>query len=205
MKVYSYVVEHDNGYAPNPYFKVCTLCRCKYRKSRRKPKNIVELADVGDWVIGTGGASDRSAGHEKLVYAMRVDEWLTREEYFSDKRFAQKKPVWAGTYEQARGDNEAPRNEFEKRNQFALISRHFYYFGASALAIPKRFKNFEKKGPGFRYVDSAKFVPFLEWLKKESKPGKRSEPRGKVVTREDLSASRADGKPKGSERCKSSC
>lgn len=84
VKVYSYVVDHDNGYGPNPYFGLCTLCRCKYRKRRDvKRRNIVELAEVGDWVIGTGGASKQSAGHGRLVYAMRVDEKPTRWKYFT--------------------------------------------------------------------------------------------------------------------------
>lgn len=146
MKLYSYVVEHDTGYAPNPYFDLCTLCCCKFRKSATARNNIVELAKKGDWVIGTGGASERSAGHGKLVYAMLVDEKLTREKYFSDGRFAQKKPVKKGTYEQTRGDNEHPLNDFENREQFTLVSRHFYYFGAKAIGIPKRL-DLEKKRP----------------------------------------------------------
>jgi hypothetical protein len=91
MKLYSYVVEHDTGHAPNPYFGVCTLCRCKYREWPTGHRNIVELAEVGDWVVGTGGASKRSAGHGKLVYAMRVDEKPTREKYYADPRFANKR------------------------------------------------------------------------------------------------------------------
>lgn len=68
MKLFSDVVVHDKGHAPNPYFGFCTLCRCKFKKSRKARQNIVELADRGDWVIGTGGANRRkSAGHGKLV------------------------------------------------------------------------------------------------------------------------------------------
>ena len=57
MKVFSYVVEHDNGLAPNPYFGYCTLCRCKFREKPGGHRNIVELAEKGDWIIGTGGAN----------------------------------------------------------------------------------------------------------------------------------------------------
>ena len=124
MKLYSYVVEHDAGYAPNPYFGFCTLCRCKFQKPGVGRKNIVELAEEGDWVIGTGGASKRSAGHGKLIYAMLVTEKLTREEYFSDSRFLQKKPMKtnASTYEQKRGDNVRPR--FVLRSASNLFSCH---------------------------------------------------------------------------------
>jgi hypothetical protein len=92
MKLFSYVVEHDTGHAPNPYFGLCTLCRCKYRKGSAKQSNVVELAEKGDWIVGTGGAnSRRSAGHGKLVYAMRVDKKLTRQRYYADRQFAKKR------------------------------------------------------------------------------------------------------------------
>ena len=50
------------------------------------------------------------------------------------------------------GDSEQPRDVIEAREQFVLISRHFYYFGASAIDIPEKFVKlgFEKRGPGFR-------------------------------------------------------
>lgn len=195
MTLYSYVVEHDNGYAPNPYFGFCTLCRCKFGKRPEGKSNIVELAKEGDWVIGTGGASKRSAGHGKLVYAMLVDEKLTRAKYFSNSRFAQKKSVKTGTYKQTRGDNEPPRDDFEKHFQFALASRHFYYFGANAIDIPKEF-NLEKKGPGFRsHFDPADVRRFVEWLESTYPSGKHGEP----CYREPVE------NPKGSKRCKSSC
>jgi hypothetical protein len=172
VKLYSYVVEHDNGYAPNPYFGVLSLCRCKF-KGRR---NIVPLARKGDWVIGTGGTSKRSAGHGKLVYAMRVDEKLTRWEYFMDRRFQQKKPVKTGAYEQRRGDNVLPHGDFEKHEQFALLSRHFYYFGAKAIDIPKEF-DIEKRGPAFRSRFSTSDISrFIEWLERSYTPGKHGEP-----------------------------
>ena len=199
MKIFSYVVEHDNGYAPNPYFDVCTLCRCKFNETaqetqgQRCRKNIVELAEAGDWVIGTGGASRRSVGrHGTLVYAMRVDEKMNRGDYFSDSRFAQKKPVATGSYEQTRGDNERPHGDFERLEQFALISRHFYYFGASAIDIPERFRHLEKTGPGFRYVAPENFTPFREWLEKKFMLGKQGEPCYQEL-------------PRRAQKCKSCC
>jgi len=198
MKLFSYVVQHDTGYAPNPYFGICTLCRCKYRGCAKKPKNVVELAKEGNWVVGTGGASQRSAGHGKLVYAMRVDKTLTREQYYACPRFAKKKPVENGTYQQRRGDNKRPRTRFERREQFALISRHFYYFGANAIAIPKKdFPHLEKRGPGFRSDFDEKYIDrFVTWLEKGYKTGKQGEPCMK---------DERDSERKGSRGCKSSC
>jgi len=196
MKLYSYVVEHDTGRAPNPYFGVCTLCRCKYRKCRAKPKTVIELAQVGDWVVGTGGADKRkSVGHGKLVYAMRVDEKLTREEYYACPRFAAKRRVKTGTYRQTQGDNEPPTDDFQKREQYALVSRHFYYFGASAIDIPKQApRNLEKRRPGFR----CDFAPadirrFVEWLENRDKPGRHGDP------------CKRPEEPKRGKKCRSSC
>lgn len=184
MKIYSYVVEHDTGYAPDPEDDLCTLCRCKFRKHPGKRRNIVELAKVGDWVIGTGGASKKSAGHGKLVYAMRVDEILQRGEYYN--RYPKRRD----------NKNDPPRSNFEKQEQFALLSRHFYYFGANAVDLPEQF-SLEKQGPGFRKrVDCIDIDRFLEWLKGQSKPGKHGEP---CCPEEPV------GNPKGRKRCKSSC
>jgi hypothetical protein len=174
VKIYSYVVDHDTGYAPNPDFGLCTLCRCKFRKSGERRKNIVELAKKGDWVLGTGGASKRSAGNGKLIYAMRVDKTLTREDYY--RHFSKR-----------RRDNEPPGNDFEKHKQFALISRHFYYFGARAIDVQKF--NLEKNSRGFHYVDPADFCRFVEWLERTYKRGKRGEP------------CQPFDKPKASKRC----
>ncbi len=103
MKIFSYVVDHDNGFSPNPYYGVCTLAHCKFSKTDRK--NVVELAQKGDWVIGTGGNGKRSAGHGKLIYAMRVDKILTLKQYYHDRRFRKKKPKKYGSFQQSRGDN----------------------------------------------------------------------------------------------------
>src|ERR1035441_11259 len=198
-RLYSYVVQHDNGQAPNPYFRVCTLCLCKFRSCPEQHRNIVELAKVGDWIVGTGGADLRiSACHGKLINAMRVDKKLTREQYFDDIRYEQKKAAQTSKYKQTRGDNKKPRTVFEKCEQFALISRHFYYFGVEAKKmddIPERF-HLEKKSPGFRSRFDPKVIrDFVEWLEKNHTPGKHGEP----CYEEPFDTT------KGNCRCKSSC
>ena len=201
-KLFSYVIEHDRGHAPNPYFGVCTLCRCKFRDSSDKPKNLVEKAKRGDWVIGTGGANKKkSSGHGTLIYAMRVDEKLTRQEYFLDHRFYKKKLRKSGPYEQKMGDNIRPRTPFQRSEQFALISRHFYYFGRNAIRVPKnKFRNLKKTGPGFRSdFDDSYIAHFLRWLETETgfNPGKHGDPCMKKV--ESHSGRKRNG------ICRSSC
>jgi hypothetical protein len=99
------------------------------------------------------------------------------------------------------GDNMHPANRFERHKQFALISRHFYYFGRKAIYIPKsKFRRLEKKGPGFKvHFNETYIARFLKWLKTETKNkwGKHGDPCMKTI--EDAS------KRKRSETCKLSC
>src|SRR5262245_41675632 len=84
-RLFSYVVDHDYGYAPCPFGDLCTLAKCKYGTIKCKSgtrRNIVELAEEGDWIAETGGVDlGKSAGHGRLIYAMRVDEKITLREY----------------------------------------------------------------------------------------------------------------------------
>lgn len=152
-RLFSYVVDHDLGFAPNPFGGICTLAKCKYGSKKR---NIVEMAEVGDWIAGTGGADLRkSAGHGKLVYAMRVDDKIPLAEY-------------CRAYQGSRVDAE---HEVIHVGRYALISQHFFYFGRNAIEISKIPRKhlghrFEKKGPGYRCDFSEEFVEdFATWLK----------------------------------------
>jgi hypothetical protein len=169
---------------------MCTLCRCKFRKKKGKPKNVVDLAQVGDWVVGTGGKNrQRSAGHGKIVYAMRVDKKISREEYHR-------------RYRRQRSDaKDKPKNEFERMEQFALLSYlpNFFYFGRQAIDIPREhvIAHLEKRGPGFRRdFEEPEIRRFVSWLKRNRTPGRTGDP-----------CMKDDACPphKGVEKCKSSC
>jgi hypothetical protein len=170
-------VDHDYGDAPNPYFGYCTLSRCKYRDSPADRKNVVEQAEIGDWVVGTGGADLRkSAGNGKILYAMKVTDKMTLQEYFNRAEFACKKRRPTGDYRY--GDNFEPRTEFEKHERFVLVSEHFYYFGRNAISIPmKKFSGLEKKGRGFKACfDEAYLASFVKWIEKGREGGKHGAP-----------------------------
>ncbi|MFH1690249.1 MAG: hypothetical protein ABIE42_08430 [Candidatus Eisenbacteria bacterium] len=168
-KLFSYVVQHDFGYAPNPAGGFCTLAKCKC--GRRGRKNIIELAEVGDWVAGTSGADLRvSAGHGKLIYAMRVEEKPTLREYHQDARF------------RGRRDNEARDAHLHER--YALISSFFYYFGRNApdlsgLPAGNLRHPFEKRGPGHRSDFTEEFIrDFAGWLESSWEIGQHGAPCG---------------------------
>src|SRR5262249_167212 len=95
QNTYIYVVDRDFGFAPNPFHGVFTLGTCK--------PTIRRVANVGDWIIGMGGGRLRATG--RCIFAMNVSEKLTFEEYWSDPRFQDKKPVRNGSKKMLVGDN----------------------------------------------------------------------------------------------------
>lgn len=95
MKLYSYVVARDYGFAPNPFYGVCTLATCK--------PQIRRSAEPADWIIGTGSTRHDRRGH--LVYAMQVSDAMTFTDYWRDNRYRQKRPIICGSKKQAFGDN----------------------------------------------------------------------------------------------------
>jgi hypothetical protein len=161
--LYSYVVQHDYGRSPNPRDGFCTPAFCKFSLDGIRP-NVVELAEVGDWVIGTGGKSKPSAGHGRLVYAMRVTEKMNLRDYFRDPRFSRR----AGNVLDLAGETE----------RYALISDHFFYFGSSAPEFAPRHKEtIEKRGPRYRCRFTDEFiVDFLSWLEDRHPPGMLGRP-----------------------------
>jgi hypothetical protein len=177
-KLFSYVVDHDLGFAPNPYSGYCTLVHCKFGGNDGR-RNIVELADVGDWIVGTGGQNDDSAGNGRVIYLMRVDEKLPFRRFLTDRRF--------------RGRSDC--NDFGSGNTFALISRRYFYFGQNALRVsvlPNQLaENLEKKGPGFRRdYPSVRLRELLKWFGGNHKHGMHGDPCGRAPSKTTVQANR---------------
>jgi hypothetical protein len=165
QRMYSYVVEHDYGLSPNPDVGFCTLAFCKFSEDGIR-RNIVEMAKVDDWIIGTGGKSEWSAGHGKLIYAMLVTEKMTLQDYFRDPRFKRR----AGNEMHLAGSSD----------RFALISDHFFYFGTNAPSFDQRHLDYpiEKRGPAYRSTSFTKefIADFVEWLEANYTPGIHGDP-----------------------------
>ena len=126
-RLYSYIVARDYGFAPNPFHGFCTLATCKPR--------IRASAAIGDWIVGTGSKTKGRQGH--LVYAMRVTETMSFDEYWSDIRFHQKKPNLYGSLKQAFGDNIYHRNSSSSEWK-QLDSHHSHKDGSSNPRNVKR-------------------------------------------------------------------
>ena len=143
MRIFSYVVVSDRGFAPNPFGGACTLACCKpmIRRSARQ----------GDLIVGM------SSRCERVVYAMYVDRALDFEAYWSDAVGVGKRPVRAGSIRARCGDNcyePLPDGGFRQ-----LPSRHSNKdgsenrkhlrrdIGGKQVLIGERFAYFGKEGP----------------------------------------------------------
>jgi len=197
MKLYSYVIARDYGFAPNPFHGFCTLATCK--------PVIRRVAARGDWIVGTG-AKVRYQLQGHLIYAMKVDEALTFDEYWSDSRFQAKKPDLMGSLKVAYGDNIYHRDdgdwvqldshhtladgstnvhnvERDTQTDRVLVSKRFVYWGRSAPRIPDRFRSFGPEdvdicssGRGHLTHDGSLAAAFVAWLEKVDTWGVRDEP-----------------------------
>ncbi|PSR56274.1 hypothetical protein AHMF7605_23620 [Adhaeribacter arboris] len=186
MDFYSYKIVRDYGFAPNPFFGICTLANCK-------PK-IRKAANINDWIIGTGAKEIGLINH--LIFLMKVTGKITYEEYWSSPGYSCKKPVLNGSLAQIYGDNIYYKNEsniwchtdshhsFENglineanltralSGKYVLISDTFYYFGNKHFKIPSEFislccksRDFEKK------LDYKLGERFINWVSQRYESG----------------------------------
>lgn len=190
--LYSYVVARDYGFAPNPFHGFCTLATCK--------PQIRRAAKVNDWIVGTG---PKGKGlKERIVYAMRISEALTFNEYWQDPRFILKRPHLHSSVCNAFGDNIYHRDAAGKWLQAdshhsyvhgrpncanirhdtgtdrVLIAQDFVYWGGSGPKLP-RFAGMDirKDGQGHR----CRFPPetvaaFIRWFNKLPETGVMADP-----------------------------
>ena len=177
MKLYSYIVAHDGGFAPNPFWGYCTLANCK-------PK-IRRTAKVGDWVVGL---SPKAKGN-RVIYAMQVEEILTYAQYYRDERFSEKipnyskrkvickrgdniyKPLPNGKFWQLRSAHSKECQEDLKAKAVdlggvnILIARTFHYFGGSGPDLPKHLHELKvRRGHKCRFPSDmiSDFSKFIE-------------------------------------------
>jgi hypothetical protein len=176
-----YVVDRDFGFAPNPFHGCCTLATCK--------PGIRSRAEIGDWVFGMGGRRLGAIG--KCLFAMRVTQKITFNDYWSEPEHRDKKPVRNGSNRMLVGDNiyhydskarqwrqadshhsnsDGSVNQHNLRNDTktdkVLLSRHFFYFGMKAPVVPERLLaaiGFAN-GRNYRVFDADACVKLIQWL-----------------------------------------
>lgn len=177
-RLFSYTIPVDDGAAPNPFRGMCTLTICK-------PK-IRMKAEVGDWVVGLGSIRAPSGNlGGKMVYAMRVDQIVSLRDYdrLAPHYWPSRVPDLASPiaanrlgdciYDYSKGG--APiqrpgvhgtknvRTDLSGHN--ALISRHYFYFGRNAIALPRRLRPIIHQTQSHKVRTNEPFVrPFIGWL-----------------------------------------
>jgi hypothetical protein len=182
-RLYRYVIDHDKGFAPNPFFKVCTLACCK-------PK-IRQYAEIGDVIVGYGPAKHGLS--RQIIYWMLVDEISNFDDYWHDPRFRSKRPKMGGSLMLSYGDNIYHRHQgrgdwiqepsfHSDRNSLigegnlrrdtattdkVLIGRDYAYWGSNGPRPPDVYRPFVKTGRGHEYTveDEALKKAFIEWLR----------------------------------------
>jgi hypothetical protein len=182
-----YVVDRDFGFAPNPFHNLCTLATCKPITRR--------VAKEGDWIIGMGGSRLNATG--RCIFAMRVSQTITFDEYWSNPLYRDKKPVRNGSKKMMVGDNiyhlvagnwqqmnshhsypdgsPNPHNvKNDTQTNAVLVSEYFFYFGAAAIEIPAGIllgMNY-KNGRNHRVYNLAYAQPLISYIEANFTPNK---------------------------------
>ncbi len=193
---YSYKMTYDYGFAPNPFWGVCSLSTCK--------PTIRRKAVIGDWILGIG--SEEMDLTYKVIYLMKVTEKLSFSDYWSDERWQSKKPTLNGSLITIHGDNVYSKDEAGQWQQavcqhthpdismrqkhivkdtggkFVLLSNHFYYFGDACFEIDDEYKPICSEVRSHRKLTEAKevecFESFTRWVAKNYKVGIHGDPIG---------------------------
>lgn len=187
MSVYTYVVTHDAGLAPNPFWGWCTVAVCtpNHQGSKVKP---------GDWIAGF---LDKPHGH-KFLYAMEVFcDRIHMDAYFRDETFAEKKPRVRGSWMRRCGDNfyyldkvgmwQQHKTLFHRRpgdiakdtkHPWVFVAKKFLYLGREARPLPGRLKALVPRGRGVRVNrPSALDDQFKTWVQENFQEGVTALPR----------------------------
>lgn len=196
MRLHTYTIYSDSGFAPNPYWGYCTLATCK--------PGIRREAAVGDWVMATG--AEKNVGRDRLVYVMRIEEKMAYEGYYRDPRFAEKIVRNPDVSPECRGDNmffidgnrrwrrsplsfrhaELWRVRKDLEGRFVLIAKDdFWYFGREAVVLPLEFRSLIYSGGGDTSAvhDGERVNDFIRWLRAGYSRGKHAGP-FECITRE---------------------
>jgi len=191
MRLFSYKITNDSGFAPNPFFGIMTLATCK-------PK-IRICKKEGDWIAGFTSKElcGDEVGKERLVYLMQVKEKILIADYYSSPKFESKipdlcrkefvhqsgdniyKPEGDGFIQLPNRNHGPKEHEHDLSGKFVLISTRFYYFGRYPLEIPESLRPDVPKGQsanGSLTHDSERAAEFIKSITENYGLGVHSAP-----------------------------
>lgn len=157
MKIYSYTMTNDDGFAPNPTDEISTLAYCMVQMRR--------TVNSGDYVIGLAGAKYRQWRKTEypaypVIYAMRVTDVIGFAEFGRDERFRGHFSPYMNTDKQVNTDR-------------VLVSNDFIYWGGDGPPLPPDLSTIIKpNGPGHKCNFPAEIVrEFVRWFRNQPDRG----------------------------------
>lgn len=141
-RLFTYNIRHDTGYAPNPFFGVCTLNTCKPQIRRE--------ANEGDWIV--------ALKRDRVVCVMRITKKMTMAEYWhycvrhlpekippqTDRNGDPRRLVGdcqydfsSGNAQILQGRHKPGQVQTDLSGKNALLSEHFVYFGNLEMRLPR--------------------------------------------------------------------
>lgn len=172
MKVWRYVITHDDGTAPHygPPFTTLAICKPKIRKG----------AQPGDLLMAFAGR-EISSDPDRVVWAGIVREKLTFEQYWFDKRFQGKKPSatkWpdniympggAGLMQVPNRIHGAGNVARDCGGQFVLVMDPAWHLDSDLSSLPEQFFDLRlaanhRRGHRVTHIPSPVAVEMVTWL-----------------------------------------
>lgn len=193
MNFYTYKITRDYGFAPNPFFGICTLATCK--------PDIRKKAQVGDWIFGTGSSELKNPN--TLIFAMKVSKVITFNEYWNDPQYSRKRPNMNYSLVHMYGDNIYNKNENNvwsqanshhsnedgtlniknlktdtTKTENVLIADTYYYFGQEYIEIPKSMQDeIYNLGRNYKEVRDKEIAKeFINYLEENHEQGYQAKP-----------------------------
>lgn len=183
LRLFSYVVASDSGFAPNPFHGVLTLACCK--------PSIRRVAEKGDIIVGL---TPSKFGH-RVVFAAKISEKMPFREYWNAPRFRNKRPVrtseallalrkgdniyealGSGEFRQLPSAHKPKDQKHDLGGAFVLVAEDFTYFGNSAIALPREFSALVV-GRGHRSRFPPELIAKVEAWRQTLRKGVRDRPR----------------------------
>lgn len=198
IRLFSYKMTHDTGFAPNPFHGILTLANCKPYMRKTKQK--------GDWIAGFSSVelNGDKVGEERLIFLMKVTDKVKYCQYWDNPVYKNKIPdvrssdrinkAGDNIYEPLIADARLPEDFKQINNKHhktedkkikdingnnVLISDYFFYFGSMPVRIPKEFSPDIPKGStryGKRTHDPIRAYRFIKYIKDNYRTGKINNP-----------------------------
>ena len=198
MTLFSYKMTNDSGFAPNPFFGIMTLATCKPGIRKGKDENdwiagFTSRELCGD-AVGqerlvflmeiTEEKLDQSKYYNAKMFKIKIPKLRRKDNVYHEGdniyRPKKKNPKHLHDFEQKKNPNhwddksDSESIKHKKRDlsgENVLVSKHFYYFGRSAIQIPRKIRPSVPTGVspyGTPTEDTERAKRFIDFIEREN-------------------------------------